>query len=164
MKTKKIAFVGISVALAMILSFVESQIPALIAVPGVKVGLPNLVIVFLLYKCGWREAALVNFVRVILSSILFGNVQTLTFSLAGAALSLLGMIILQRMEKFSQISVSVVGGVLHNIGQILTAVIWLGTVEIAYYLPVLLISGTLAGVLIGIVGGMLVKRLEKIEF
>lgn len=164
MKTKKIAFVGISVALAMILSFVESQIPALIAVPGVKVGLPNLVIVFLLYKCGWREATLVNFVRVILSSILFGNVQTLTFSLAGAALSLLGMIILQRMEKFSQISVSVVGGVLHNIGQILAAVLWLGTVEIAYYLPVLLFSGTLAGVLIGIVGGMLVKRLDKIEF
>lgn len=164
MKTKRIAFIGISVALAMILSFVESQIPALIAVPGVKVGLPNLVIVFLLYKCGSGEAALVNFVRVVLSSILFGNVQTLTFSLAGAALSLLGMILLQRTEKFSPISVSVAGGVLHNIGQILAAVLWLGTMEIAYYLPVLLISGTVAGVLIGIVGGMLVKRLEKLEF
>ena len=164
MKTKKLAFIGISVALAMILSFVESQIPALIAVPGVKVGLPNLVIVFLLYKCGWREAALVNFVRVVLSSILFGNVQTLTFSLAGAAISLLGMILLLRTEKFSFVSVSVVGGVLHNLGQILAAVLWLGTMEIAYYLPVLLISGTVAGVLIGIVSGMLVKRLEKIKF
>jgi heptaprenyl diphosphate synthase len=164
MKTKKLAFIGISVALAMILSFVESQIPALIAVPGVKVGLPNLVIVFLLYKCGWREAALVNFVRVILSSILFGNVQTLTFSLAGAAISLLGMILLMRTEKFSSVAVSVVGGVLHNLGQILAAVLWLGTMEIAYYLPALLISGTVAGVLIGIVSGMLVKRLEKIKF
>jgi heptaprenyl diphosphate synthase len=164
MKTKKLAFIGISVALAMILSFVESQIPALIAVPGVKVGLPNLVIVFLLYKCGWREAALVNFLRVILSSILFGNVQTLTFSLAGAAVSLLGMILLMITEKFSSVAVSVVGGVLHNLGQILAAVLWLGTMEIAYYLPVLLISGTVAGVLIGIVSGMLVKRLEKIKF
>lgn len=164
MKTKKLAFIGISVALAMILSFVESQIPALIAVPGVKVGLPNLVIVFLLYKCSWREAALVNFVRVVLSSILFGNVQTLTFSLAGAAISLLGMILLMRTEKFSSVAVSVVGGVLHNLGQILAAVLWLGTMEIAYYLPVLLISGTVAGVLIGIVSGMLVKRLEKIKF
>jgi heptaprenyl diphosphate synthase len=164
MKTKKLAFIGISVALAMILSFVESQIPALIAVPGVKVGLPNLVIVFLLYKCGWREAALVNFVRVVLSSILLGNVQTLTFSLAGAAISLLGMILLMRTEKFSSVAVSVVGGVLHNLGQILAAVLWLGTMEIAYYLPVLLISGTVAGVLIGIVSGMLVKRLEKIKF
>ena len=164
MKTKKLAFIGISVALAMILSFVESQIPALIAVPGVKVGLPNLVIVFLLYKCGWREAALVNFVRVILSSILFGNVQTLTFSLAGAAISLLGMILLMRTEKFSSVAVSVVGGVLHNLGQILATVLWLGTMEIAYYLPVLLISGTVAGILIGIVSGMLVERLEKIKF
>lgn len=164
MKTKKLAFIGISVALAMILSFVESQIPALIAVPGVKVGLPNLVIVFLLYKCGWREAALVNFVRVVLSSILFGNVQTLSFSLAGAAISLLGMILLMRTEKFSSIAVSVVGGVLHNLGQIFAAVLWLGTMEIAYYLPVLLISGTVAGVLIGIVSGMLVNRLEKIKF
>lgn len=164
MNTKKTAFIGIAISLAMILSFVESQIPAFVAIPGVKVGLPNLVIVFLLYKFSWKDAALVNILRVVLVSLLFGNVQTLSFSLAGAALSLLGMILLKKTEKFSPIAVSIVGGILHNVGQILTACIWTATSEIAYYLPVLLLSGTIAGVVIGLVGGMLVERLDKIKF
>lgn len=164
MNTKKTAFIGIAISLAMILSFVESQIPAFVAIPGVKVGLPNLVIVFLLYKFGWKDAVLVNILRVVLVSLLFGNVQTLSFSLAGAALSLLGMILLKKSEKFSPIAVSIVGGILHNVGQILTACIWTATPEIAYYLPVLLLSGTIAGVVIGLVGGMLVERLDKIKF
>lgn len=164
MNTRKTAFIGIAISLAMILSFVESQIPAFVAIPGVKVGLPNLVIVFLLYKIGWKDATLVNILRVVLVALLFGNVQTLSFSLAGAALSLLGMILLKKTEKFSPIAVSIVGGVLHNVGQILTASIWTATPEIAYYLPVLLLSGTIAGIVIGIVGGMLVNRLDKIKF
>ena len=164
MNTRKTAFIGIAISLAMILSFVESQIPAFVAIPGVKVGLPNLVIVFLLYKIGWKDATLVNILRVVLVALLFGNVQTLSFSLAGAVLSLLGMILLKKTEKFSPIAVSIVGGVLHNVGQILTASIWTATPEIAYYLPVLLLSGTIAGIVIGIVGGMLVNRLDKIKF
>ena len=164
MNTKKTAFIGIAISLAMILSFVESQIPAFVAIPGVKVGLPNLVIVFLLYKFGWKDAALVNILRVVLVSLLFGNVQTLSFSLAGAVLSLIGMILLKKSEKFSPIAVSIVGGILHNVGQILTACIWTATPGIAYYLPVLLLSGTIAGVVIGLVGGMLVERLDKIKF
>lgn len=164
MNTRKTAFIGIAISLAMILSFVESQIPAFVAIPGVKVGLPNLVIVFLLYKIGWKDATLVNILRVVLVALLFGNIQTLSFSLAGAALSLLGMILLKKTEKFSPIAVSIVGGVLHNVGQILTASIWTATPEIAYYLPVLLLSGTIAGIVIGIVGGMLVNRLDKIKF
>ena len=164
MNTKKTAFIGLAISLAMILSFVESQIPAFVAIPGVKVGLPNLVIVFLLYKIGWKESVLVNVLRVVLVSLLFGNVQTLSFSLAGAALSLLGMILLKKTEKFSPIAVSIAGGVLHNVGQILAACLWTQTPQIAYYLPVLLLSGTIAGVVIGLVGGMLVKRLDKISF
>ena len=164
MKTKRVAYIGITVALAMILSFVESQIPAMVAIPGVKVGLPNLVIVFLLYKAGYKEAVLVNFVRVVLSALLFGNLQTLSFSLAGAALSLLGMIILKKTEKFSPIAVSVLGGVLHNVGQIISACLWTATPEIIYSLPVLLISGIAAGVIIGLGGGMLINRLEKIKY
>lgn len=164
MNTKKTAFIGLAISLAMILSFVESQIPAFVAIPGVKVGLPNLVIVFLLYKIGWKESVLVNVLRVVLVSLLFGNVQTLSFSLAGAALSLLGMILLKKSEKFSPIAVSIAGGVLHNVGQILAACLWTQTPQIAYYLPVLLLSGTIAGVVIGLVGGMLVKRLDKISF
>ena len=156
MKTKKVAFLGLSVALAMILSFVEHQIPPLTAVPGVKIGLPNLVIVYLLYKLGTKEAITVSLVRIILVSILFGNVQTAFFSVCGAVLSLFGMILLKRF--FATATVSVVGGVLHNIGQILAAILITRTVGIATYLPVLLISGTIAGVVIGIISGMLVKR------
>lgn len=164
MKTKKMTFLGLSIALAMILSFVESQIPALVAVPGVKIGLPNLVMVFLLYRVGWKETVIVSVIRVALVSLLFGNIQVLSFSLAGAALSLLGMILLKKTEKFSTITVSVIGGVLHNVGQIAAACLWTNTPQIVYYLPTLLISGTIAGVVIGLVGGMLINRLDKIKF
>ena len=164
MNTKKTAFIGLAISLAMILSFVESQIPAFVAIPGVKVGLPNLVIVFLLYKIGWKESVMVNILRVVLVALLFGNVQTLGFSLIGAALSLLGMILLKKTDKFSPIAVSIVGGVLHNVGQIIAACLWTQTPQIAYYLPVLLLSGTIAGVVIGLVGGMLINRLDKIKF
>lgn len=156
MKTKKVAFLGLSVALAMVLSFVESQIPPLVAVPGVKVGLPNLVIVYLLYKLGAKEAVIVSIIRVILVSILFGNIQSAFFSICGAVLSLLGMILLKKL--FATVTVSVIGGVLHNVGQIAAAVLVTATPGIVTYLPVLLISGTIAGVIIGIVSGMLVKR------
>ena len=164
MKTKKVAFLGLSIALAMILSFVESQIPALVAIPGIKVGLPNLVMVFLLYRVGWRETVTVSIIRIILVSMLFGNVQTITFSLAGAVLSLLGMILLKKIGLFSCITVRIVGGILHNVGQIIAACFWTQTAEIAYYLPVLLVSGTIAGTVIGLVSGLLVKRLEKWRF
>ena len=164
MKVKKVAFLGMSIALAMILSFVESQIPALVAIPGIKVGLPNLVMVFLLYRIGWKETVTVSIIRIILVSILFGNVQTLSFSIAGALLSLLAMILLKKLNWFSCITVSVVGGICHNIGQIIAACIWTQTAEVAFYLPVLLISGIVAGAVIGIVAGMIVKRLEKFKF
>ena len=164
MKTKKVAFLGLSIALAMILSFVESQIPALVAIPGIKVGLPNLVMVFLLYKVGWKETVIVSIIRVVLVSMLFGNVQTMAFSVAGAALSLTGMIILKKLNLFSCIAISVVGGVLHNVGQIIMACLITQTAGIVTYLPVLLISGTVAGVVIGLIGGMLVKRLDRFKF
>lgn len=164
MKTKKVAFLGLSIALAMILSFVESQIPALVAIPGIKVGLPNLAIVFLLYKVGWKDAVIVSIIRIVLVSMLFGNVQTLTFSLAGAFLSLLVMILLKLTNWFSCITVSIVGGIFHNVGQIIAACLWTQTAEVAFYLPVLLVSGTVAGAVVGLISGMLVKRLGKWKF
>jgi heptaprenyl diphosphate synthase len=164
MKTKRVTFLGLSIALAMILSFVESQIPALVAVPGIKVGLPNIVMVFLLYRVGWKETVIVSIIRIILVSMLFGNIQTMTFSLAGAALSLLGMILLKKTKWFSCIAVSITGGILHNIGQIIAACLWTQTAEIAFYLPVLLISGTVAGTLIGLLAGIMVKRMERWKF
>ena len=164
MKTKRVAFLGLSIALAMILSFVESQIPALVAIPGIKVGLPNLVIVFLLYKVGWKEAVIVSIVRTFLVSVLFGNMQTFTFSVIGAAVSLICMILLKKLNWFSCIAVSITGGVFHNVGQIIAACIWTQTEEVVLYLPVLLVSGTVAGAVIGLIAGMLVKRLEKLRF
>ena len=148
----------------MILSFVEHQIPALVAIPGIKVGLPNIVMVFLLYRAGWKETVTVSIVRIILVSMLFGNIQTLTFSIAGALLSLLSMILLKKLNWFSPITVSIVGGIFHNVGQIIAACFWTQTAQVAFYLPVLLVSGTIAGAVIGLISGMIVKRLEKWKF
>ena len=163
MKTKKVAFLGMCIALSMILSFVESQIPPLAAVPGVKMGLPNIVMVFMLYKVGAKDTAIVSILRVILVGILFGTPLSMIYSLAGATLSLIGMILLKKTNLFAHVTVSVAGGILHNIGQIATACIVMETAQIAYYLPVLFISGTVAGILIGLTAAMILKRLEKMK-
>ncbi|MBO7342266.1 MAG: Gx transporter family protein [Clostridia bacterium] len=164
MKAKRVTFLGLSIALAMILSFVEHQIPALVAIPGIKVGLPNIVLVFLLYRVGWKDTVIVSIIRIILVSMLFGNVQMMTFSIAGAVLSLTGMILLKKLNWFSCVAVSVTGGILHNVGQIVAAVFWTGTAEIAFYLPALLISGTVAGTLIGILSGLMIEKMKKTKF
>ena len=165
MKTKRVAFLGLSIALAMILSFVESQIPALVAIPGIKVGLPNLVIVFLLYKMSWKDATIVSIIRILLVSILFtNNIMMLTFSIMGATLSLASMILLKKTNWFSTITVSIVGGIFHNIGQIIAAILWTDTIGIVSYLPILLVSGTVAGAVIGLISGMLVEKLKKWRF
>mgnify|MGYP004536432243 FL=1 len=164
MKIRKIAFLGLSVTLAMILSFVESQIPVFTTIPGMKVGLPNLVMVFLLYRAGWKETVIVSLIRAFLVALLFGNLQSLIFSISGAVLSLTGMILLKKTGLFSPIAVSVTGGVLHNVGQIIAACLWTSTVQIAYYLPALLVSGVCAGIAIGLIAGFLLKRLENVRF
>lgn len=159
----KIAYLGVFTALALILSFVESQIPPLMAVPGVKLGIPNIAILFILYKVGWKEAALVNVVRVFAVGLLFGSVMSMIYSFSGAILSLLGMVLLKKSNWFSCVTVSVIGGILHNVGQIIAACFVTETSELLYYLPVLIISGTVAGILIGIIAGMLLKRMEKFK-
>ena len=163
MKPKRVAFLGLCVALSMILSYFEGLVPPLIAIPGIKIGFANLVAVFMLYRVSSKETVAVSMIRVILVNVLFGTAMTLIFSLAGAACSLVGMILLKKSEKFTPVAVSVVGGVLHNIGQILTAMILLETSQIIFYLPVLLISGTVAGVVIGIIAAVIAKRLEFIK-
>ncbi len=160
--TKRMVTLSALIAVAMILSYVESMIPAFVAVPGVKMGLSNIATVFALYTLGWPYAICVSAVRVVLSALLFGNVVGLIYSLSGAALALLGMILLQRLNSFSSIGVSVAGGVLHNAGQIIAACIVMKTVGISVYFIPLVISGTISGVLIGVVSGMLVERIKKI--
>ena len=159
MKTRKISYMALTTALCMVLSFVESQIPAFVAVPGVKVGLANIAVIFALYRMGWKEAAAVSLIRVVLVSLLFGHVASLLYSSSGAVLSLAGMILLKRMDKLSCVSVSVLGGVLHNAGQILMAWVLMGE-NVVYYLPVLIVSGVIAGVAIGAVAALIVKRLD----
>ncbi len=161
METRKIARMGLLVALAMILSYVESLIPAFVAVPGVKVGLANIVVIFALYTLGPVEALTVSLLRVILSSFLFGSVLSLLYSLSGALLSLGGMIVMKKLKIFSTLVVSVTGGVLHNVGQILVACLVLETDVLLYYLPVLILSGVVTGAVIGIIGSLVIKRLEN---
>ena len=160
MKTKKIAVLALSIALAMILSFVESQIPAFVAIPGVKIGLANIAVVFVLYKLGWKEAVLISLVLVVMVSMLFGTLVSLFYSVAGAVLSLTGMVLLKKTGLFSTVAVSVTGGVLHNVGQILMACLLLETNVIVYYLPFLILSGVIAGVVIGVVAAIMVNRVQ----
>ena len=151
---------ALTTAVAMILSFVESQIPAFVSVPGVKVGLANIAVVFALYRLGWKEAVAISLVRVVLVSMLFGSIASLFYSLAGAVLSLTGMGLLKKTGRFTEIMVSVTGGVLHNIGQIAMACLILETAALRYYLPFLLISGIIAGVVVGLVSAALVQRVK----
>ena len=160
MKTKKLTVMAMTTAVAMILSFVESQIPAFVAVPGVKIGLANIAVVFALYRLGWKEAVAISLVRVVLVSMLFGSIASLFYSLAGAVLSLTGMGLLKKTGKFTEIMISVTGGILHNIGQIGMACLILETAALRYYLPFLLISGILAGIVVGILSAVLVQRIK----
>ena len=160
-RTRKITFLGLSAAVALILSYVEAMLPPVYAaVPGIKVGLPNLVVLFLLYRYGVKEAAAVSFVRLALSTLLFGNVTTLWYSLAGAVLSLAVMALAKRIGWFSTVGVSILGGVFHNLGQVLVAMLLLETAEIGYYMFVLAFSGILAGIFIGLGGALLLKKLH----
>ena len=157
MKTRRITIMAMCVALAMILSYVESMIPSP-GIPGVKLGLANIVVVFALYKLGWKEAVGISLLRVFLVSLLFGHAASLMYSATGAVLSLAGMILLKKSDKLSCVAVSVLGGVLHNAGQILMAVVLMGH-NVVYYLPVLILSGTVAGIGIGLVAAILVRRI-----
>ncbi len=161
-KSKTVAFAGICVALALILAYIEVLLPPLFsAVPGIKMGLPNIIIVFLLYRRGPVLAGIVSLLRILLVSLLFGNAMALMYSLAGGVLSFAVMVILKKLNVLSSVGVSVAGGVTHNIGQIIMAVLLLDTVQLGYYLAVLAVTGTVAGIMIGLCGSLLVKRIPQ---
>lgn len=158
-QSKKIAFLGLCAGVALVLAYVEALLPPLYAaVPGIKLGLPNIAIIFILYRFGLREAAAVSLIRIVAVSLLFGNPMTFAYSVAGAFLSLLVMTVLRKLDLFSIVGVSVAGAVFHNVGQILTAMVLLGTAELGYYLIVLAVTGTISGILVGLCGAMAVKR------
>lgn len=162
MTTRRIAQIGMLVAVAFVLSYVEFLVPVSLGVPGVKLGLPNIVIVICLYECSVSQTVGISLARVILTGFTFGNLSMMFYSLAGGILSLGMMIILKRTGKFSVVGVSVTGGIFHNVGQILVAMFVLQTGLLLYYLPFLLVAGCVAGAAIGFVGAMLTKRLHGI--
>ena len=157
---KTVARFGLLVALALILSYLESLVPLSFGVPGIKLGLPNVVVVFALYRLSPKSAAIISLIRVLLAAVLFGSVLSLAYSAAGAVLSFLVMWGMQRSGKFSETGVSVAGALAHNAGQILAAALLLETSRLTWYLPALCISGTIAGICIGLLSALLIKRIK----
>ena len=163
-KSKKIAVLGVLTGVTLVLSYLEAILPPIYAaVPGIKVGLPNIVIILILYKFSAKEAAVVSFLRVFIVALLFGNAMTLAYSFSGAVLSLVVMVLVKKADFFSPVGVSIIGGVFHNLGQILVAIVLLNSTLIGYYMIILTITGTLAGVFVGLTGSILLKRLVNIK-
>ena len=160
MSSRRLARYALLTALAMALSWLESLVPlAGVVPPGVKLGLTNLVVIFALYRMSLRDAAVISLIRVVLVAFTFGNSYSFAYSLAGATLSLAVMALLKRSRKFSLLGVSVAGGVSHNIAQVLVAMAVMETSRLAWYLPVLLVSGIAAGVCVGAAGALIVRRI-----
>lgn len=162
-KNSKIAKMAMLVALAMIFSYVESLIPINFGVLGMKLGIANLVTVTGLCFLEVPEVLLVVVMRILLTGFLFGNGMSIIYSLAGGILSLLVMAVIRKVKGFSIIGVSIAGGITHNIGQILVAAVAVENIKLVYYLPVLLIAGTVTGFLIGIVSKKMLPVVKKEE-
>ena len=160
-KTQKLAVRAMLVAVAFVLAWLEAQIPTFIAVPGVKLGLTNLVVLIALYTLNWKDALLINFIRILLVGLTFGNLFSLWYSLAGGLLSGIGMILLKEVFAARLVTVSVAGALLHNLGQLIVAMIVLDTSSLFYYLVVLWIAGAVAGTVLGLIGVPVVARLKK---
>lgn len=163
-RTRTVTEYGILIALAMVLSYIEATIPAFFAVPGMKLGLTNIVVLTALYMKGPKSAMVINILRIILVSMLFGNGMSLAYSLAGGLLSGIIMILLNKTNRFSITVVSICGGIAHNIGQILVAMIIMETTSLAYYLLLLWFSGLATGAVIGLIGGLMINRMNKLGF
>lgn len=159
MTTKKTAQLGVYIALAMILSYVESLIPFSFGVPGIKLGLTNVVTVIMMYTYGIPGALGVAVLRAVLSGFMFGNAFSIIYSVAGCVLSFIFMYILKKTNHFAIISVSAAGGVMHNVGQLIVAANVVKTYSVIYYAPVLIIAGVFTGIVIGIVSDEIVKRI-----
>ena len=157
--SRRIAVCGVLTALALIFSYIEALIPIPIGIPGVKLGIANIAIIAVIYIVGDTEAIIVNLLRIVLIGILFGNLYSFLFSLAGGMLSVILMILVKKTKKLSMVGVSIIGGVTHNIGQIVAAVFLMDNVAIAYYLPILIVAGVITGIVIGCVCQLATKRI-----
>lgn len=150
-------------AAALICSYIESLIPINFGIPGIKLGLTNIIVLLMLYLTGAKEAFTISMLRILLSGFLFGNAFSIVYSLAGGILSFAAMVLLKRINKLSVVTVSVIGGICHNIGQILFAAVLVNNINIMYYVPVLIVSGAVTGFLIGILSQEIIWRFRQMR-
>lgn len=162
MTTKKIAYLGLLIALAFVFSYVEFLIPVNLGVPGAKLGLANLVVIVALYTLGERNAFVLSMIRIVLVGFTFGSMASMLYSFAGGIVSYLVMVLAKKTKLLSVTGVSVLGGVFHNVGQIIVAMIVVETASLIYYLPVLVLAGSASGVAIGVLGAMVTRRIQKV--
>ena len=161
MSAKRIAKMSMLVALAIIFSYIEFLIPINLGVPGIKLGLANLVIVIALYTMNAMDVWLISILRILILGFMFGSGMSIIYSIAGAVLSLIVMCIIKRIKGFSIVGVSIAGGVCHNIGQIVVAMLVVETTGILYYMPALLVAGVITGAIIGIISKRVVRVVSK---
>ena len=159
----KVAVFGVFTSLALILSYVDLLIPINFGIPGMKLGLANLLVVILLYKGCPRDALLLSVIRILLSGLIFGNMFSIFYSLGGGLLSLAVMVFLKKTGQFTVAGISIGGGASHNVGQLLVAMFVVQTYQVGYYLPVLLIAGVITGAVIGILSAEVLKRTQSIR-
>lgn len=160
MKTKKIAMYGLLLALAFIFSYIEGLVPT---PPGIKLGVANMVVLVALYQLGTRDAFIISIVRIVLVGFTFGNLYSMLYGLAGGLLSFAVMALLKNSKHFGMLGVSVAGGVTHNLGQIVVAMLVVERHEIIYYYPLLLLSGIVAGIMVGLLATLVLKRMKKLH-
>ena len=159
--TNKLTAYAMFLALSMILGYVESFLPMPFPIPGIKLGLANIVSILGLFSIGAVPTAIITLLRVLLLAILFGNMMTLSYSMAGFLLSFAVMFCAKKCMHFSYLAVSLLGGIFHNLGQILMAVFLLRSPVLFAYFPVLLFAGMLAGIMMGVLSALLEKRLHR---
>lgn len=161
---QRVAVSGLLTSLMLVFGFIERQFPLTVAVPGIKLGLANSVLLYALYMLGVRQSIILMLLKALMSWLIYMNMNAMFYSLAGGVLSLGAMILLSRMKDVSIIGVSAIGAVFFNIGQILMAVVMLNTPQLLFsYLPILMVSGVLTGILTGIVAQMVMKHLKHMK-
>ncbi len=162
--SRTIALTGTLIALSLVFSYVEAMIPVFVAIPGFKVGLANIAIVFALYNLGFKKALEISVIRVVLSTLLFSNALSFIYSLSAAVVSLLVMGLMKKSGVFSSLGVSVLGAVTHNLVQLVVAVLVFHTKELFYLVPFYIISGTIAGIIIGMISSLIIERTKGLGY
>ncbi|HCT64316.1 MAG TPA: heptaprenyl diphosphate synthase [Lachnospiraceae bacterium] len=159
--SKKVAYYGIFAALSVLMGYVEAMIPVPLPIPGIKLGLSNVIVLLALYVMGTKEAFFISVIRVFISALLFRGFLGFWYSVAGAFLSYGIMVLAKKSGKMSIIGVSVLGGIFHNLGQIVVACLIIGRTVVFYLVPVLMVSGVVTGFAIGIVAGYCTQYMQN---